>query len=262
MKKVIVISVAAIVCYAALGVAAGYLLPAKIEEAERRLPGIGAAISRIATDQLRVSERMRDITSQTLARGGSKIDEVSMMLGDPELNRLALTYLGADWSVQRSSFLGSVTHSRKLLKVQKEEKMDEKTLLNKKIKELENRKRSLQNRLKGPHRSSAERAWLIEFDDVERQLLAFRSSNTYREYIEKDNFSANYVEAKAKNEDELFKLASQYQTKTIGVLNQVMASRIAELRLEEAEPSRLRQRMSFFNIWPLKLICRMPVEEN
>ena len=260
MKKLFAICIVAVIAYAALGVAAGYLLPKKIAEAEAKLPGIGVAISRIATDQLCVSERMRQITALTLGKGGSKIEEVSMMLGDSELNRLALTYLGADWSVQRSSFLGNVNHSRKLLKVQKEERMGEETLLNKKIKELENRKRSLQNQMKSPHGSSADRAWRIEFDDVERQLLAFRSSNTYREYIEKDNASAKHIEVKAKNEDELFKLASQCQAQTIGALNQVMAEKLGALRFEEAEPSRLRWQMSFFNVWPLNLICKMPLE--
>lgn len=261
MKKLFVICVVAIIGYAALGILAGYLLPKKIEEAESKLPGIGAAISRIAADQLRASERMRDITSRTLKCGGSKVEEVSMMLGDSELNRLALAYLGADWSVQHSSFLGSVNHSRKLLEVQKEERMSEETLLNKKIKELENRKRSLQNQLKNPHGSSADRAWRIEFDDIERQLLTFRSSNTYREYIEKDNASAKHVEAKAKNEDALFQLACQYQAQTIGMLNQAMAEKLEALRFEEAEPSRLRWEMSLFNVWPLNLLCKMPVEK-
>ena len=260
MKKLFAICIVAVIAYAALGVAAGYLLPKKIEEAEAKLPGIGVAISRIATDQLRVSERMREITAQTLGVGGSKIAEVSMMLGDPELNRLALTYLGSDWSVQRSSFLGSVNHSRKLLKVQREERMGEETLLNKKIKELENRKRSLQNQLKAPRGTTADRAWHVEMDDIERQLITFRSSNTYREYIEKDNASAEHIEAKAKNEDALFKLASQYQAQTIGALNQVMAEKLGGLRFEEAEPSRLRWQMSLFNVWPLNLICKMPVE--
>ena len=262
MKKLIVICVVAVICYAAVGVAAGYLLPAKIKEAERKLPGIGAAISRIATDQLRVSERMRDITAKTLERGGSKIDEVSMMLGDTELNRLAMVYLGADWSVPRSSFLGSVNHSRNLLKTQRKEQQQGESLLSQKIKELENRKRSLQHQMKAPHGSSADRAWHVEMDEVDRQLLAYRSSNTYNEYIEKDRANAKHVEAKAKNEEALFQLASQYQVQTIGALNQVMASKIGELRFEEAEPSRLRHRMSFFNIWPLNLLCRMPVEEN
>lgn len=261
MKKLFVICIVAIIAYAALGIAAGYLLPRKIKEAEGKLPGIGVAISRIATDQLRVSERMRDITALTLGKGGSKIEEVSMLLGDPELNRLALTYLGSDWSVQHSSFLGSVNHSRKLLKVQKEERMGEETLLNKKIKELENRKRSLQNQLKTPRGTSADRAWHVEMNDIERQLVTFRSSNTYREYIEKDNAAAQHVEAKAKNEDALFKLACQYQAQTIGALNQEMAEKLGALRFEEAEPSRLRWQMSLFNIWPLNLICKMPVEK-
>lgn len=260
MKKLLVVCVVAGVGYVALSIAAMRLLSAKIEEAEWKLPGIGAAISRIAADQLQASERMRDITSQTLERGGSKIEEVSMMLGDPELNRLALTYLGADWSVQRSSFLGSVNHSRKSLTVQKTEGMKE-GVLNKKIKDLEKRKRSLQYQLKAPRGTSSDRAWHVEMCDVERQLWDFQQSNLYREYVNKDNTTMRHVEAKAKNEDGLFKLASQYQAQTIGVLIRVMAEKLGELRLEEAEPSRLRRQMSWFNVWPLNLICKMPMEK-
>lgn len=261
MKKLLVICAIVVIVYAAMGVAAGYLLPAKINEAEQKLPGIGVAISRIASDQLRVSERMREITSSTLERGGSKIDEVSKLMNDPELNRLALTYLGADWSIQRSSFLGSVNHSRNLLKAQKDERLSEETLLNKKIEELENRKRELLHRLKSPRGTSADRAWHVEMDDIEQQLYAYRNSNIYREYIEKDNLSAKHIEAKANNESALFKLACQYQSQTIGTLNRVMAEKLGELRFEEAEPSRLRLQMSWFNVWPLNLICKMPLEK-
>lgn len=261
MKKLFVICVVAIVGYVALGILAGYLLPKKIEEAESKLPGIGAAISRIAADQLQVSERMRDITSRTLKRGGSKVEEVSMMLGDSELNRLALTYLGADWSVQHSSFLGSVNHSRKLLKVQKKEQIGGETRLSKKIKELENRKRHLQNQM-ATSSKTFERAWHVEFHDINRQLKELRDSGAYRnQIIGKDNLSTKLIEAKAKNEDALFKLACQYQEQTIGVLNQVMAEKLGALRSEEAEPSRLRWEMSLFNVWPLNLICKMPVEK-
>lgn len=260
MKKILII-LGFIVCgYVVAGVFAGYALVAKIEDAERKLPGIGLAISRIAADQLLASERMKTITSTTLGAGGTKIEEVAKLLEDPDLNRLALTYLGSDWSIQRSCFLGNVKQFRDSLQALKDEYMREGSRLNKKITELENRKRHLQNQLKTPRGTSADRAWHVEMDDVERQLFQFRSSNTYREYVEKDDIAALQIKAKTKNEQELFRLANQYQASTIGTLNHVMAEELGNLRLAEAEPSRLRLAMSWFNIWPINMVCRMPVE--
>lgn len=258
MKKLLILVIALVCIYAGLGVVAGYVLPMKIEEAERKQAGIGVAISQVANDQLLASSRMREITSQTLGSGKTKVDEIAMMLGDPDLNRLALTYLGADWSVQRSGLLGSVQHSRCMLKEQKDARNSGKSRLNEKIKELEAKKKSLSYRIKSP---SDRLHFQVEMDDIERQLVTFRSSNTYKEYMEKDQYDKVDIEAKAKNENALFKLASDYQAATIGALNRVMAERLAALRFEEAEPSRLRWKMSFFNIWPLNLICKMPVEK-
>lgn len=259
MKVALLVILFAGFAYAAIGVMACHLLSAKISESEKRQAGIGAAIACIARDQLKVSERMRDITTQTLERGGSKLDEVAMMLGDPELNRLALTYVGSDWAIQRSEFLGNIKHSRGMLKAQKESRANLTSRLNAKIKELELRKRSLRHQMKMTPCSSAERSWQIEFDDIERQLLAYRSSNTYREYVEKDAVEVNQIDASAKNENNLFKLAGDCQALTIGALNKVMAEKLASLREEEAEPSRLRLRMSYFNVWPLNLVCKMPI---
>lgn len=259
MKVALLVILFAGFAYAAIGVMACHLLSAKIAESEKRQAGIGAAIACIARDQLKVSERMRDITTQTLERGGSKLDEVAMMLGDPELNRLALTYVGSDWAIQRSEFLGNIKHSRGMLKAQKENRANLTSRLNAKIKELELRKQSLRHQMKMAPRSSAERSWQIEFDDIERQLLAYRSSNTYREYVEKDAVEVNQIDASAKNENNLFKLAGDCQALTIGALNKVMAEKLASLREEEAEPSRLRLRMSYFNVWPLNLVCKMPI---
>ena len=97
-------------------------------------------------------------------------------------------------------------------------------------------------------------------DDYDYQLGLLRSSHAYKEYVQKDVANQLDSQVKAKNEDALFKLATEYQASTVGTLNRVLAQKLAALRFEEAEPSRLRWQMSFFNIWPLNMICKMFVE--
>jgi len=259
MRKLVWLLGVVAVFYVIAAVVAWRLLPSKIRDADNRLWGVRAAISRLTKDQWIVSERMRTITSETLGRGKNKIEQVSAIMDDPDLNHIALTYMGADWSLQRSSFLGQVAHSRKLLATQHEAHRNKKSRLDEKIRELEARKRSLTKQMRGP---STERAWRVEIDDVERQLVQFRGSNTYKEYMEKDNEDDKHIEATAQSENTLFKLASDYETATVGALNRVLAEKLGDLRWEENEPMRLRRVSSVFNVWPLNLILKLPEDGN
>lgn len=245
--------------YIVVAIVAWQLLPGKIADAERRLWGVRAAIVQLMHDQQFVSDRVRTITNETLGQGKGKIAEVAAMLGDPDLNHIALTYMGSDWSLQRSSFLGQVAHARKLLETQKIARENTKSRLNEKIKELEVRKRTLIRRLRTP---SDDRAWHVEMDDIERQLVTFRSANTYKEYLDKDANASKHIEATAKNEDALFKMALESQEATVGRLNQVLAERLGALRWTENEPIRLRRVGLYFNIWPLNWMFEMPMPED
>jgi len=247
------------VIYVIAAVAAWRLLPSKIQDADNRLWGVRAAISRLTKDQWIVSERMRTITSETLGRGRSKIEQVSAIMDDPDLNHIALTYMGADWSLQRSSFLGQVAHARNLLATQREARRNKKSRLDEKIRELEARKRSLSKQMRSP---SSDREFVVQMYDVDSQLARFRSSNTYMEYMEKDNAEDKHIEATAQNENALFRLASDYETATVGTLNRVLAEKLGELRWEENEPMRIRRIASVFNVWPLNQVLKLPEGGN
>ena len=273
MKKKIVIGLLILVGgYLALAVVASLLAPKMIADSERRLFGIRLATARVEQDQILLSQRIQDTISQTLDKGQSKDEEVAVLLTDPDINRLALVYLGADWSVQRSEFIGAVAHLRREIKLQTEskKKLETQTVALEKqtasrVKELERRKRciSLQlSFLKGDDH----RAKLDELNDVDRQLLLLRDRAdyhdlTYQKHLAHKETEDKLSEAHAKTEAEVFRLASEYQAKTLGTLARILAEKRSELTVEANRPNRLRQLMSPFNIWPINRICQMPLEE-
>lgn len=273
MKKKIVIGLLILVGgYLALAVVASLLAPKMIADSERRLFGIRLATARVEQDQILLSQRIQDTISQTLDKGQSKDEEVAVLLTDPGINRLALVYLGADWSVQRSEFIGAVAHLRREIKLQTEskKKLETQTVALEKqtasrVKELERRKRciSLQlSFLKGDDH----RAKLDELNDVDRQLLLLRDRAdyhdlTYQKHLAHKETEDKLIEAHAKTEAEVFRLASEYQAKTLGTLARILAEKRSELTVEANRPNRLRQLMSPFNIWPINRICQMPLEE-
>lgn len=273
MKKKIVIGLLILVGgYLALAVVASLLAPKMIADSERRLFGIRLATARVEQDQILLSQRIQDTISQTLDKGQSKDEEVAVLLTDPDINRLALVYLGADWSVQQSEFIGAVAHLRREIKLQTEskKKLETQTVALEKqtasrVKELERRKRciSLQlSFLKGDDH----RAKLDELNDVDRQLLLLRDRAdyhdlTYQKHLAHKETEDKLIEAHAKTEAEVFRLASEYQAKTLGTLAHILAEKRSELTVEANRPNRLRQLMSPFNIWPINRICRMPLEE-
>lgn len=262
MKKKIVIGLLILVGgYLALAVVASLLAPKMIADSERRLFGIRLATARVEQDQILLSQRIQDTISQTLDKGQSKNEEVAVLLTDPDINRLALVYLGADWSVQRSEFIGAVAHLRREIKLQTEskKKLETQTVALEKqtasrVKELERRKRciSLQlSFLKGDDH----RAKLDELNDVDRQLLLLRDRAdyhdlTYQKHLAHKETEDKLIEAHAKTEAEVFRLASEYQAKTLGTLARILAEKRSELTVEANRPNRLRQLMSPFNIWP------------
>ncbi len=123
MKKKIIIGLSILIGgYLVLAIVASLLVPRMIADSERRLFGIRLATVRVEQDQILLSQRIQDTISQTLDKGRPKDEEVSALLADPDINRLALVYLGADWSVQRSEFIGAVAHLRREIKLQTESK--------------------------------------------------------------------------------------------------------------------------------------------
>ena len=238
MKKWVRWGIVLACLYVVLGVVAGFVLPPKITAAEKKLPGIRLVIAHITDDQALVAAKMRDV----LGSGKAKVDGVVTLLGDPALNRLAQIYLNADWSSQLNDLSNRVKQDRQC----KEE-----------IEKLKRRKRTLTMRLNTP---SERRRLYAEWQEIERKLDTLESQR----YVKPRGTNAldqTNAQPRMKREDYLKTLASEYQTEMIDALTRAMSGRLAELRREESEAARLRGLMSWFNFWPMNLICKMPPEE-
>ena len=272
-KKLVIGLLILVAGYLALAVAASLVIPKMIVDSERRLFGVRLAAVRVEQDQILLSQRIQDVTNRTLGKGGSKDEEVAALLADPDINRLAFVYLSADWAVQRSGFVGAAAHLRREVRLQQEaqKKIEAQTIelenqMAQRIKDLERRRKSLNIQLSLSNRKSQNhQAKLDELSDIDRQLWLCRDrsdyhDHTYRRHLERKEVDEKFIEAHARAEAEVFRLASEYQDKTVGTLTRVLAEKLGELKVEANKPDRLRRLMSPFNIWPVNLICRMPLE--
>lgn len=232
MKKLTVfVLVAGVTCFVA-AVFFCRLLSRRIAEAESHLPGINVAIARLTDEQNRVSMRLQKISSQPVGVEKTTLDEVVAIVNDAELNRIARTYTGSDWSSVGGPLLERV--SREKARTGEIER---------KTKELENRKHGFRHRLKGRREGPAERASRHEIIELERQVESLQS------------------QASADNAA-LARQVTQYKAATIGELHRAMAEKLESLNREKAIPSRLRQMASVFDFWPLNVICNVPSESR
>lgn len=272
-RKLVWVGLLAAIAYLVLAVVAWRTVPKMVADAERRLFGVRVAIARLEQDQILLSQRIQAVTDQTLGKGRPKEEEVAALLADPDINRLAFVYLGADWAIQRSGLVGAAAHLREMFDLQMSDRKGARDRLDRresedrrKIKELEQRKRSLGLQLMTLNRrGNGFASKQLELEDVERQIFLYRDRRVYWETqrlddAQRDKTDEAFAEARAKTEAEVFRLASEYQAQTVGTLTRVMAEKLGELKLEANRPTHLRRFMSPFNIWPVNRICRMPLE--
>ena len=275
MKKFCIVLSVLVGLYLISAVVAWLIVPKMCADMERRLFVVRLEPARVEQGQILLSQRIRAITEQTLGKGGAKEQEVAALLADPDINRLAHVYLGADWAIQRSGLLGAVSHLRDQFSLQKhdresvQKRMDKrKADLERRVKELERRKRNIVMRIGmvGNH-SNGRISIQAELDDVERQLKHCRDMRDHWDAeawtdVRRDKIDETFAEAHTKMESEVFRVVSEYQNNTVGTLSRVMAERLARLKVEANKPDRLRRFMSVFNIWPLNRISRMPLGEE
>jgi len=200
---------------------ASRFVPAQIEETNRKLAGIRLTRAQVAADQSLVSKRVKEIASAAHTRGLDKAGELEKVLADKELNRIARTYLGEDWSVQRRAFesKASVVRNR-LLKDENE--------LKAKVKELESRKRTLSSSLKSPWEAQRREA---EMESIKSELATLKGSP-------------------ARKTDPFAKLVDEYRSRTIGRLDQALADSLEKLNGDEADMERIQELLSIFSFLP------------
>ncbi len=274
-KKIAFVLLALVAGYVVLAIVAWRLVPKRIADAEQRLFGVRLAIVHVEQDQILLSQRIRAVTDQTLGKGLGKEAEVIGFLSDPDINHLALVYLGADWATQRSGLMGAVRHLRAVFDMQKQDRQGVVDWLKERgeewlkvVKELERRKKSLGLQLATlGRRSTSAHAKRIELEDVERQLALYRDRHAYwdtqeRDAVRQDQQEEVFSQARAKMEAEVFRLASDYQSITVGTLTRVLAKKLEDLKTEANRPTHLRRLMSPFNIWPINGIGDMSLEDR
>lgn len=231
MRKTIRWIAVLLVVYIGVGLFVGICLSSRIE---RKRKGIDLALSALVADQLRCTDRMLEITGRTLDAGRSMPDEMRDILADRELNQIALAYMGEDWSDERSDFLGCIVRYRKEMRTCQEEK----SVLKNRMRELENRKRSLSHYLKMPSSNSMERG--VAISEINRQIEWLKISVEERD---------THIKSGATRE--LDGMIETCRKKTIVALQKVLADRLEILRNEELWISGVQSAFRWFEVWPV-----------
>ena len=237
MRKTIRWVVVLLVGYIGAGLFVGLCLSPRIE---RNRKGVALAFSALVADQLRCTDRLLEITGRTLDAGRSMPDEMRDILADRDLNQIAIAYTGEDWSNERSDFLGHIERHRKAMRMCREEK----SVLKKRIRELENRKRSFSHYLKMPSSNLEERQ--IAISEINRQLEWLKSSVEERDAHIKSGAAI-----------ELDGMIEKCRKETIVALQKILADRLEMLRKEEMSISRLQTHFRWFEAWPVGWLVEM-----
>lgn len=191
--------------------------------------GLESAIAKFEADRRVISARVKAVTDSSHRRNLSEADEVVELMGDADLNRLALLYMGADWSVPRT------TLRKRIRDMQRRARDCEQALA-----KLERRLRLLQMTMNAPsdvRKKSQEKA------DITRQIATLKETDDYRDLI-------------ARN-DKIGRLVAEYRRDSVERLGNVVSDRVNEQR-EELSKSECRQKLlTWLDFWPLtKLIPR------
>ena len=237
MRKAIFWIAVFLVVYIGVGLLVGLCLSLKIE---RKRKGVEVALAVLIADQLRVTDRMLVITGRTLDAGRSMLAEMREVLADRELNQIALSYMGKDWSGERSELLGCIERRRKEIRMCQEEK----SVLKNRIKELENRKKSLSHYLKMPSSNARER--MIAISGINRQLEWLKSSVEARD-----------AHIKSSATGKLDGMVVKCRNETIVALQKSLADRLEMLRKEESSISCLQMAFRWLEVWPVSWLVEI-----
>lgn len=250
MRKLICFIFVILLAYVGAGLAFGLYFSEKIEK-ERR--GIAVSIAAVKADQLRVSERQREITGRTLGAGRTKVDEMREMLSDAELNRFALSYIGKDWAAARSDFLARVSQIHKRDSERRDKAYglrNERLGLEKKIKELESRRRSLSHQLKGL-RTADDGTRQVAKTEIDRQLVEARNR---LKLLSASSLNGGVLGAG--NAHELDALIIRCRKETVEALEGEMLVKLKKLGDESIRVSSARVIFGWFDVGPINWLVR------
>lgn len=243
----------AVVVFALL-FAARYYVIRKLDAPGGLCEGVQTTIAKFEADREIVSSRVRAVTEASLRDNSSEAAEVFALMGDTDLNRLALLYMGADWAIPRDAFQGRV---RALLKSGRNQ-MDERTKRAERCQQamtkLERRRRLLQMSLNAP---SASRKARRELSDLEREIADLKSSKDYVELIAPNTVKEANRAEKARVSDEISRLTAEYRRDSVERLEIVINESLAKQKEKLALLDRRNVVYRWLDFWPLtKLVPR------
>ena len=255
--KIVKVGVSIVLVFALLYVAVAFValrsLSGRIAEDETRMPALQSAMKTLKEDRSVFSGRIHEIVGKNKAKDAA----VHAMLEDADLNRLAQNYLGSDFAMARSEFVGRIRTLRKTLQEQRSNRKKP-NALQEKIADLEKQRRSILNETtvkkfrNGVDVSAEDRQEKIR--DIDGQLSNLR----YRAQIQEDKKAAQEGSARGatQGEAQILGLAESYERNNLKRLAQAMDVRMAELRNEESSCATRRDLVAFFDVWPVNALVR------
>jgi hypothetical protein len=242
-----------------------WYLPALIRTNEDRLPAIQQAILEISKDQILLSQTISDITDRMINSGKGKEAMVREMLANSVINRLALNYMGADFSTQKSMFLGQIKHIKSVGKIQTDmlkKKSDAEKELKDKLRNLESKKKFLLMTRGsaisgGRHGHEQWAVWQREMHDLNSQIYELRDL-VLGQKLQQGTIKDSREDTKANQANSIFTISAEYERNTVVQLERVIASRRMAYMKDESTVVMLRERLNAISVWPLSLL----VENN
>lgn len=233
-----------VVAYLALSV-----YPEKIRREQSRMPMVRAALQEVTVDQQLWTKKIREIADSAQSDGLSKVQAMGRFLTDGDLNRLALKYLGSDFSRASREFRARAGRAHETLEKQGGEYEQSERDLQRKILELNGRKKALSNDFAG-RIGKGSQEWNRKWEEVENQLQIL---NEKKQKL-LNGPKKEYEKAQSQAEKSLQELAVQSEKDTLERLRQTLAVRIAVLKERKEYLLELQRRKELISIWPISHI--------
>lgn len=223
----------------------------ELDGADGSRAGLQTAVSKLESDQHIVYSRVTEISNASFRSDQSTADEVAELLGDGDLNRLALRYMGADWSIPRSVFLGRVKELRTRAKKQVDARYSRIMRCKRTLEMLESHKRHIGMYLNSPSVLKMARR---ELSDIERRIAEVQATEEYRELAGLKAGGEKNIRELLAADDEIGHLAEEWRRDSVERLDGAIEARLAECQERLLRLERLQVVLSWLDFEPLSTL--------
>lgn len=254
LKQIAVLAIVAL----ALMLAGRWYVVRKLSGAGGLRAGLQSALVKLEADRQIVSVRVNKVTEASLRRDLSEAEEVFELMGDTDLNRLALLYMGADWSIPRSALQGRIRGLQNRWRSQMDERARRAVRCKRTLDRLERRRRLLKMSLWTP---STARKTNQELSDIEGQISALKSSKDYVELVEQNAVKEANTADQMRVDEEISRIAAEYRKDSVERLEGVIRDRLTEQQDELSKLERRQRLLSWLDFWPLTTLIPPAAEK-